>query len=101
MPEAYTVSSDGTVLLSVHVQPAARRPGVVGRHGDAVKLRVAAPAEGGRANQAVCDLVASSLGAHPRDITIVSGTTSRQKRLALHNIPPARVSAWIATLPTP
>jgi uncharacterized protein (TIGR00251 family) len=100
MPGAYTVRSDGTILLSVVVQPRARRPGVVGRHGDAVKLRVAAPAAAGRANRAVCDLVASVLGARPTDVTVASGTTSRHKRLAIRSIPPASVAAWLATLPS-
>ena len=101
MPEACTVTSDGTVLLSVHVQPGARHTAVAGFHGDAVKLRVAAPAEAGRANDAVRHLVASVLGARPADIVIVSGATSRRKRLALHNVAPTTVAAWLATLPTP
>ena len=95
------MTSDGTVLLSVHVQPGARHTAVAGFHGDAVKLRVAAPAEAGRANDAVRHLVASVLGARPADIVIVSGATRRRKRLALHNIPPTTVAAWLATLPTP
>lgn len=100
MPSPYTVRSDGAVVLSVIVQPGARRPGVVGRHGDAVKLRVAAPAEAGRANRAVCDLIAAALGARPTDVTIASGASSRHKRLALRSIPPASVSAWLASLPS-
>jgi uncharacterized protein (TIGR00251 family) len=100
MPEAYTVRSDGTVLLSVIVQPGARRPGVVGRHGDAVKLRVAARAEAGRANQAVCELVASALGARPADVSVASGTSSRRKRLAIRSVPPAAIAAWLANLPS-
>lgn len=99
MPGEYTVRSDGTVLLSVVVQPDARQPGVVGRHGDAVKLRVAAPAEAGRANRAVCELVASVLGVRPTDVTVISGATSRRKRLAVRSVPPASVAAWLATLP--
>ena len=100
MPNAFTVRSDGTVLLSVVVQPGARRPGVVGRHGDAVKLRVSAPAEAGRANRAVCELVASVLGARPADVTVVSGASSRRKHLAVRSVPPATVSDWLATLPS-
>lgn len=100
MPSAFTVTSDGTILLSVHVQPGARHPGVVGHHGDAVKLRVAAPPEAGRANRAVCDLIASALGARPGDVTVVAGTSSRRKRLAVRSVPPARVTAWLADLPS-
>ena len=100
MPGAYTVRSDGTVVLTVVVQPGARRPGVVGHHGDAVKLRVAAPAEAGRANRAVCDLVASILDTRPSDVTVISGATSRHKRLAIRSVSPASVEAWLATLPS-
>lgn len=100
MPGAFIVRSDGTVLLSVVVQPGARRPGVVGRHGDAVKLRVSAPAAAGRANRAVCELVAAVLGARPADVSVVSGASSRRKRLAVRSVPPAAVSDWLATLPS-
>ena len=92
--------SDGTVVLSVVVQPGSRRPGVVGHHGDAVKLRVAAPAEAGRANRAVCDLVASLLDIRPAHVTVISGATSRQKRLAIRSVPSASVEAWLATVPS-
>jgi len=100
MSGALSVRSDGTVVLSVVVQPGARRPGVVGHHGDAVKLRVAAPAEAGRANRAVCDLVASLLDIRAADVTVISGATSRQKRLAIRSVPSASVEAWLATLPS-
>ncbi len=99
MPSPCWVRPAGPDALTVSVQPGARRPGVVGRHGDAVKLRVAAPAEAGRANRAVCDLNASAPGARPTDVTIASGASSRHKRLALRSIPLATVSAWLASLP--
>jgi hypothetical protein len=95
---AFTVTPDGTILLSVHVQPGARRPGVAGLHGDAVRLRVAAPPEAGRANREVCDLIASALSARPRDVAVVSGASTRRKRLAIRSVPPERVAAWLAAL---
>jgi uncharacterized protein (TIGR00251 family) len=97
---AFTVTPDGTILLAVHVQPGARRPGVVGLHGDAVKLRVAAPPEAGRANREVCDVIAAALSARPRDVAVVSGTSARRKRLAIRSVPPDRVTAWLAGLPS-
>jgi uncharacterized protein YggU (UPF0235/DUF167 family) len=50
--------SEGGVVLAVHVQPGAGRTEVVGRYGDGLKLRVAAPPTGNWANDAVVELVA-------------------------------------------
>jgi uncharacterized protein (TIGR00251 family) len=78
--------SDGEVVLAVHVQPGAGRTEVVGRHGDALKLRVAAPPTGGRANTAVVDLVAKEFNLKAADVDVVSGASSRDKRLKLKGI---------------
>jgi uncharacterized protein (TIGR00251 family) len=72
--------------LRLRVVPGARRPGVVGRHGDAWKLRVSAPAEGGRANDAVLTLLAETLEVSRRDLDLRSGHSSRDKVVALHGI---------------
>ena len=69
--------------LRLRVSPGATRGGVVGRHGDAWKVRVVAPAEGGRANDAVVRLLAEAL-ALPRDaVTLVSGHGARDKIVQL------------------
>lgn len=73
-------AEDVEIFLRVHVQPGAGRSAVVGRHGDAVKIKVAAPPEGGRANEAVTELLASSLGLPASQVTLVSGASSRSKR---------------------
>jgi uncharacterized protein (TIGR00251 family) len=69
--------------LRLRVVPGATRPGVVGRHGDAWKVRVAAPAEAGKANAAVIALLASALDVPRRDLELTSGTSSRDKVVAL------------------
>jgi uncharacterized protein len=69
--------------LRLRVVPGATRPGVVGRHGDAWKVRVAAPAEAGKANTAVLALLAEALDVPPRDLALTSGTSSRDKVVAL------------------
>src|SRR5919106_4792860 len=78
-------SGDGTVL-AVHVQPGAGRTEVVGRHGDALKVRIAAPPTGGRANDAVVELVAKEFAVKKDAVRITSGTSSRQKRVLLGGV---------------
>jgi uncharacterized protein len=72
--------------LRLRVVPGARRPGVVGRHGDAWKLRVSAPAEAGRANDAVLALLAETLNVSRRDLELTSGHSSRDKTVALDGV---------------
>jgi uncharacterized protein (TIGR00251 family) len=69
------------IVLRVWLQPGAGRTTVVGRHGDALKIKVAAPPEGGRANQAVAQLLSYMLGVPATSVTLESGETSRSKRL--------------------
>jgi uncharacterized protein len=72
--------------LRLRVTPGATRAGVVGRYGQAWKVRVAAPPEGGRANDAVVRLLAETLSV-PRDaVTLVSGQSSRDKIVELTGI---------------
>ena len=73
----------GGVVLAVHVQPGAGRTEVVGRHGEALKLRVAAPPTGDRANEAVVELVAREFNLKSADVKVTSGASSREKRLTL------------------
>ena len=83
---AVAVDADGTVLLSVYVQPGAARAGIVGLHGDALKLRVTAPPEDGRANKAVSALLAEACGLSPSAVELVRGATSRRKQYRLSGL---------------
>ena len=74
---------EGGVTLAVHVQPGAGRTEVVGRHGDALKLRVAAPPAGNRANDAVVELVAKEFNLKAAAVAVTSGASSPDKRLKL------------------
>ncbi len=67
------VQKDGSVLLAVKVVPGASRQRVVGAHGDVLKVAVTAPPEAGKANKAVCELLAEALGLRPADVTIHAG----------------------------
>jgi uncharacterized protein (TIGR00251 family) len=74
------------VRLRLRVMPGATRAGVVGRHGDAWKVRVTAPAERGRANTAVVALLAESLGVRPPDVRVVAGLAARDKVVELSGV---------------
>lgn len=80
MPSWYRRTPDGTLLLLVHAQPGARRTEVAGVHGEALKIRVAAPALEDRANEALVEFIAERLGTAKRKVTLVSGAKSREKR---------------------
>jgi hypothetical protein len=77
---------EGGVVLVVHAQPGARRSEVVGRHGEAIKIRVAAPAVEGRANEALIAFVAEQFGLRRSAVSVRSGASSRHKRLRLDGI---------------
>lgn len=80
---------DGT-RLSVWVVPGANRSEVVGMHGDAVKVRVSAPAEGGRANRAMLSVLSEHLG---QECRLESGETSRRKTVVVVGRGPEAVAA--------
>jgi uncharacterized protein (TIGR00251 family) len=76
----------GSAVIRLHVQPGAGKTAVVGRHGDALKVRVAAPPEGGRANDAVVVLVAATFDVKLAQVSLVSGQSSRAKRVKVDDI---------------
>jgi uncharacterized protein (TIGR00251 family) len=82
------IEAEGTVLVRLHVQPGAGRSAVVGRHGDALKVRVASPPTGGRANEAVLELLAGALGVKATELELVSGASSRSKRVRVSGVEP-------------
>jgi len=82
MRQLFDVADDGLVLR-LQVQPGAGKEGVVGVHGDALKLRVVAPPESGRANEAVLSLLARRLGVDRSALRITAGETSRRKRVKI------------------
>jgi hypothetical protein len=81
-----------TTRLRLRVSPGASRSEVVGPHGDAWKVRVTAPPESGRANEAVRELIASALGVPRADTEIVSGAASRDKVLVVRGLTPNEIA---------
>jgi uncharacterized protein (TIGR00251 family) len=82
--------------VRLRVSPGARRNELAGRHGEAWKVRVAAPPERGRANEAVLDLLAKELELPRRSLSIVSGHTAREKVVLMEGIGRAETERRLA-----
>lgn len=80
-------------LVRLKVVPGAKRSEVVGVLGDRLKVRVSAPPEDGRANKAVCELLAGALGVPPRSVEVVQGTTNPEKTVRISGATHDRVAA--------
>lgn len=82
MPAWITETNDA-VVLRVHVRPNAKRTEVAGTHGDALKIRLAAPPVDGRANEALIAFLAEAFGVPGSRVGLLSGTTGRAKRIRI------------------
>ena len=69
--------------IAIRVKPGASRAAVGGRRGDALLVAVTASAVGGQATEAALRAVASAFGVARRDVTLVTGATSRDKVIAI------------------
>jgi len=87
----------GCTRLRLRVSPGAGRAGIVGPYGDGWKVRVTAPPEGGRANEAVLRLVAETLAVPRSAVNIVSGHAAREKIVELAGVEPAHVALRFAS----
>jgi uncharacterized protein (TIGR00251 family) len=87
--DLFTAGGDDAVMLSVHAQPGAGRSQVVGRHGHALKVKVAAPPEQGRANEALVALLSDRFGVPAKSVTLTSGASSRTKQFRIEGVDPA------------
>lgn len=88
--------ADGVQLL-VQVVPNATRTACAGLHGDALRLRLAAPALDGRANAALLAWLAATLGLPRRAVRLHAGNSARRKRVAL-DCPAEAVVAWLESV---
>lgn len=82
--------------LTVHVQPGAKTTSCAGIHGDALKIRLAAPPVDGKANQALIAWLAKSLDCPQSAIELIRGQTSRRKILCINA--GALANEFVATL---
>lgn len=75
--------ADGSITLSIHVQPGAKCTEVAGVHGDALKVRVASPPVEGKANEALRSFLAEAFGVPRRNVTLLSGNYARRKIVSI------------------
>ena len=81
------------VVLTLHVQPGASRTEYAGLHGEAHKIRLAAPPVDGKANDALIAFLAQIFGVRRRDVEIVAGGSSRRKIVRISD--PAQRPPWL------
>lgn len=85
-PRFLSPDPSGGVRISVKAVPGAKRDGIAGPLGDRLKVRVAAPPEGGKANGAICALIAGALGVKARDVEVTQGHGSPEKTLLVRAV---------------
>lgn len=81
----------GDILLAVYAQPRAARDEIVGPHGDALKIRIAAPPVDGEANEALCRFLAKLCGVAKSAVTVEGGDSGRRKIIRIRR--PGRIPA--------
>ncbi len=79
--------------IAVRTQPNARHDDVIGLRDGVLVVRVQAPALGGRANKALCRLLAKHVGVAPSNVTIVRGARSRDKLVEIDGLDQATAEA--------
>ena len=84
--QAIEPASDGLVWIHAKVIPGSSRTTVAGTRGTRIRIKVAAPAEGGRANKALIKYFARVLRVSPSNIRLVRGMTSPEKTLELRGL---------------
>jgi len=76
-------AANGCITLTLHIQPGAKKSEFAGLHGDALKIRLAAPPVDGKANEALIRFIADALGLAKSAVHLKSGHTSRRKVLEI------------------
>ncbi len=85
--------TDAGVIVSVIAKPGAKKEDIVGVHGSSLKVAVTAAPEKGKANKAIEKLLAKRLGASAREVEVVAGRASKQKKVRVERITAAEFLA--------
>ena len=92
-----TEHAEGSILV-VRALPGARRNGIAGEVGGAVKIAVSASPDKGKANQAIIEVLRAVLGAKSSQVELLSGFTSRQKRFLIRGWSKPNLEARLSSL---
>ncbi len=87
MTASWLREANGRVTLTLHIQPGAKTTMLSGVHGDALKIKLAAPPVDGKANAALISFIAGRLGVTKSAVCLKSGLTSRRKVLEVTGAP--------------
>lgn len=84
------------MVLVLHAQPGARESAFAGLHGEALKVRLAAPAQEGKANRELCRFLAEAFGVPRTAVELLAGDSSRHKRVKIRSprLWPPALAAW-------
>ena len=96
MSDWFRVAADGRITLTLHIQPGAKKTEFAGRHGDALKIRLAAPPVDGKANEALVKFIAATLHLPKSSVMLKSGQTSRRKVLEVSGAESSNIAALAA-----
>ncbi len=88
---------EGGCIFRVRVAPGGRKDAIVGKHGDAIKIRLQAPPVEGKANRALCEFLAQQLSVSRQDVEVISGQASRWKRVCVENVSADAIRALLNT----
>jgi len=92
----FRLTADGRITLTLHIQPGAKKTEFAGRHGDALKIRLAAPPVDGKANEALIKFVAETLKLPKSAVNLKSGQTSRRKVLEVIGAESSAIAGFAA-----
>jgi len=84
--EFLSTLKDGTVVITLYVQPRGSRTRFQGIHDGALKLAITAPPVDGKANKAVIEFLAVYFALPKRRVTLISGMMSRTKRFKIEGL---------------
>jgi uncharacterized protein (TIGR00251 family) len=93
---SYLSERDGSALVRVRLQPRARHDEIVGERDGALVVRVSAPPVEGRANDALCRLLAKAAGVAAGRASVVKGASARDKVVRLEGLGASDVGARLS-----